>query len=317
MKKLILIFLVSMSSFCQMLIAQQMAGTVWENTDACTSRIEFLDDDSFSDFSCGIDVTHQGTYNVQNDTITMDEYTISDVPISIGGPLEPYLIYRYVYVRSGSVIHLIRFIDFKNESELNYEDSVVSYVLNQELTFDIANHSSKAIESYIVDKDGYTNVRDEKSSSSGINSRIVEAEIFACTPSDQSNWWKVKTKHGIHGFVHKSRIVTIPNQTEVINRFFKEVENSDTNDAEFAGGNEQIFIYAEKFPKSFLGAFHKCSEQLKLQITKEMESPIHDLIDLKLIYDRINEVENLEESKTTILKALFIAGKKMNLDLSK
>ena len=65
----------------------------------------------------------------------------------------------------------------------------------------------------INDNDGYTNVREIKRNDAKILTKIYEGEVFAVEKSSE-NWWKVITKNGIQGYVHKSRINIIENLTK-------------------------------------------------------------------------------------------------------
>lgn len=62
----------------------------------------------------------------------------------------------------------------------------------------------------VRDKDGYVNVREERSGSSKVVDIIQESEVIYYTPSVISNWWRVYREHGnkFLGYVHKSRILT-------------------------------------------------------------------------------------------------------------
>ncbi|MDR0863573.1 MAG: SH3 domain-containing protein [Candidatus Symbiothrix sp.] len=62
----------------------------------------------------------------------------------------------------------------------------------------------------IKDLDGYTNVREGKQNDSKVLAKIYEGELFAVEKSSE-NWWKVITKNGIKGYVHKSRISIVEN----------------------------------------------------------------------------------------------------------
>jgi len=61
----------------------------------------------------------------------------------------------------------------------------------------------------INDPDGYTNVREAMNTNSKIVAKIYEGERFDTYPSSESNWWLIKTKKGIKGYIHKSRIKII------------------------------------------------------------------------------------------------------------
>jgi len=58
----------------------------------------------------------------------------------------------------------------------------------------------------IKDKDGFVNIRLEKSSKSQIIGKILENEYFNFFEDNKSNWWAIESKMGLIGYVHKSRI---------------------------------------------------------------------------------------------------------------
>ncbi|MFY0652603.1 MAG: SH3 domain-containing protein [Cyclobacteriaceae bacterium] len=173
-------------------------------------------------------------------------------------------------------------------------------------------------EAYINDPDGYTNVRDGQSGSANIITTIKTGELFNFQPSDQSNWWSVTKNDGTSGYVHKSRIVSVSTKAYEISKLIYEIQTTNPNNVEFAeASNEELFIFAEKFPKSFVNAFHNSSEQNQQLIIDKLESPIHDMIDLRLVYQRINTISKNTTSVTKILEAIKVAGNKLNLDVTK
>jgi len=58
---------------------------------------------------------------------------------------------------------------------------------------------------YIEDPDGYSNIRADKSTSSKILGKVKSGEKVDVL-DDTSNWYLIKTKEGLKGYVHKSRI---------------------------------------------------------------------------------------------------------------
>jgi bacterial SH3 domain protein len=58
---------------------------------------------------------------------------------------------------------------------------------------------------YIEDPDGYSNIRADKSTSSKILGKVKSGEKIDVL-DDTSNWYLIKTKEGLKGYVHKSRI---------------------------------------------------------------------------------------------------------------
>ena len=74
---------------------------------------------------------------------------------------------------------------------------------NFEEIIDFLFNSSRGY--YIEDPDGYSNIRADKSTSSKILSKVKSGEKIDVL-DDTSNWYLIKTKEGLKGYVHKSRI---------------------------------------------------------------------------------------------------------------
>jgi hypothetical protein len=55
----------------------------------------------------------------------------------------------------------------------------------------------------IDDRDGYTNIRSSASKESKPLGKVVDGEQFTVFPDD-SLWWRVRTKAGVTGFIHRS-----------------------------------------------------------------------------------------------------------------
>jgi hypothetical protein len=58
----------------------------------------------------------------------------------------------------------------------------------------------------ILDPDGYTNVRRGPSTADEIVTKVFDGEVFFTRRDRQSNWWRVRTKDGLTGYMHVSRI---------------------------------------------------------------------------------------------------------------
>lgn len=59
---------------------------------------------------------------------------------------------------------------------------------------------------YIDDPDGYSNIRSSKSTNANILGTIRVGEEFYTQVDYKQDWWQVKTRNGLLGYVHKSRI---------------------------------------------------------------------------------------------------------------
>ena len=58
---------------------------------------------------------------------------------------------------------------------------------------------------FVDDPDGYANLRERASSTSKVIKRVATNEMLTILNND-GQWWKVQTKDGITGYIHKSRI---------------------------------------------------------------------------------------------------------------
>jgi len=92
---------------------------------------------------------------------------------------------------------------------------IISFIL----TFLIVSGQER--KGFIVDPDGYSNVREAADGKSSIVTKILDGEIFKYKVNE-SSWYPVETYNGIHGFMHKSRIKEFK-----INRNFCFNENLD------------------------------------------------------------------------------------------
>lgn len=78
----------------------------------------------------------------------------------------------------------------------------------------------------VNDPDGYTNIREGRSSSTKIIGRVLEGQEFLYYTDESSNWWKVKfeseNKNTIIGYIHNSRIKPVSdNQTTFLYHEFE------------------------------------------------------------------------------------------------
>ena len=73
---------------------------------------------------------------------------------------------------------------------------------------------------YIIsDPDGYTNLRTDKNPQSGILQKITTGEEIEVL-DNTGDWWKVKSKNGKIGYVHKSRIKPSSNNLSTVYKLF-------------------------------------------------------------------------------------------------
>jgi hypothetical protein len=98
----------------------------------------------------------------------------------------------------------------------DYNDKVkpASYKYNIEDVYDdngdnlICSNDYLEFPGVINDKDGYVNIRKNRSGKSPIAGVIKSNEIFYYTPSRKSKWWKVYLHNGgkCVGYIHESKI---------------------------------------------------------------------------------------------------------------
>jgi hypothetical protein len=61
----------------------------------------------------------------------------------------------------------------------------------------------------INDRDGYTNIRSSPSKESKPVGKVIDGEQFTVFPNDGS-WWRIRTKDGVTGFIHRSCVRILP-----------------------------------------------------------------------------------------------------------
>ena len=93
--------------------------------------------------------------------------------------------------------------DFAINAARSYVQRYPHYFDNPKEIIDFLFNSSRGY--YIEDSDGYSNIRADKSTSSKILSRIKSGEKIDVL-DETSSWYLIKTKEGLKGYVHKSRI---------------------------------------------------------------------------------------------------------------
>lgn len=179
--------------------------------------------------------------------------------------------------------------------------------------FAVSGIASTEEKSYIDDKDGYVNVRRDANSSSPVIAKIMEGEIFVVFPESGVSWYRVNTSNNISGYVHKSRIKTFSELKVEIGSLFLQygnpmgAEQSETN-------NELLFEYARKYPEIFVYEFFMSNPPIKQKLLAELESPVHDGIDIALTYERILTASDIS-GKAEIIKSLEVAASKAGITL--
>ncbi|WP_312902095.1 SH3 domain-containing protein [Chryseobacterium taichungense] len=119
-----------------------------------------------------------------------------------------------VYYKLYILPELNKYIMQKGETKIDKEYKPIN---NDEIT---AFFSRKNAEKYTIsDPDGYTNLRKDKSSQSEILQKITagrEIEVLDKT----GDWWKVKSKEGKIGYIHKSRIKSSSNSHSSVYKLY-------------------------------------------------------------------------------------------------
>ncbi len=165
---------------------------------------------------------------------------------------------------------------------------------------------------YINDPDGYTNLRLEPSGKSDIIGIILTGQEFTYFP-DNSDWLKVDFINRT-GYMHKSRIKDFKKVNAEIDQFFQGFYSADRNNVELGeGNNEKLFLLTQDYPLATLTAFCKQRKEIQVFLISEYESPIHDLIDLQLIYSRLINIKSPCSETYKITDALKIAASNIGL----
>ncbi len=166
---------------------------------------------------------------------------------------------------------------------------------------------------YINDSDGYTNLREDQSAESNIIGVITNGQEFQYFPDKTSSWWKVQFYHRT-GYMHKSRIKSFATAKMEISKFYKDYFSANRNNVELSqGNNEKLFLLTEKFPLASLEAFCEQNKEIQDYLVSQYKQPIHDLIDLQLIYSRLSNLKSVCQEKKNILDAIRQAGRGLGL----
>ncbi|MCW3785849.1 SH3 domain-containing protein [Plebeiibacterium sediminum] len=168
---------------------------------------------------------------------------------------------------------------------------------------------------YINDSDGYTNLRIEPFENSNIISIITNGQEFRFYPNPNNDWWRVDYNFRT-GYMHKSRIKDYNKVKVEISRFLKDFYLSDRDNAELSeGNNEKLFFLIQDYPLASLTAFCEQPQNIQSFLIAELESPIHDLIDLQLIYSRLISLKSPTSKLNKITDALKIAANNLGMNL--
>lgn len=169
---------------------------------------------------------------------------------------------------------------------------------------------------YINDSDGYINIRLEPSGNSDIIGIITSAQVFEYIPVKNSPWWKVDF-HFRTGYIHKSRIRDFKKVKSEVDNFFQSFYTSDRNSTEIGEEkNEKLFLLTQDYPLAVVKAFCEQKKEVQTFLISEYESPIHDLIDLQLLYSRLISLDSACPDVYMIIDAIKLAADNMGLKLN-
>lgn len=185
------------------------------------------------------------------------------------------------------------------------------------LIFSIGLAPTKAQQlGYIHDNDGYTNLRLEPTGESDIIGIVIAGQELMYYPDKSSDWWKVDFEFRT-GFMHKSRVKDFDKVKTEIGQFFQDFYSTDRNNVELGeGNNEKLFLLTQDYPLATMKAFCEQRKEIQVFLISEYESPIHDLIDLQLIYSRLISVNSPCSEIYKITDALRIASGKLGEELN-
>jgi hypothetical protein len=81
------------------------------------------------------------------------------------------------------------------------------------LSFAVAKlQAADGVTAVIDDRDGYTNIRRSTSKESAPVGQVKENEQFTVYP-DETSWWRIRTKEGLTGFIHRSCVRLLKENT--------------------------------------------------------------------------------------------------------
>ncbi len=164
---------------------------------------------------------------------------------------------------------------------------------------------------YINDSDGYSNLRLEPSGESDIIGIITTGQEFKYYPDNNSDWWRIDFKFRT-GYMHKSRIKDFEKVKSEISKYFQDYYSADRNNVELSEGyNEKLFMVTQDYPLATVTAFCELKKEVQVFLISIYESPLHDLIDLQLIYSRLISLNPTCSETYKITDALKIAAGKL------
>lgn len=119
----------------------------------------------------------------------------------------------------------------------------------------VINESRFSHNARINDPDGYTNVRSGASGKSKVIARVYDGEEFETYPQNGA-WWQVKTKSGIEGYMHQSRIQLGNKIQNSSSQSTKKSQLTHLFNSEMIGVNYAYFESIAGVPRNSFGNTH-------------------------------------------------------------
>jgi len=123
---LALILLSFIGVSCASQSTDKLDNTQWldDNFDNCTSRLDFKTDGELTVYYCGIDESFDALYDIEGDTVTINEYhLISQAP---GSSREKEVRFVYKYVLESDKLIQVYYNDLKyNHEKIGRNESYV------------------------------------------------------------------------------------------------------------------------------------------------------------------------------------------------
>jgi hypothetical protein len=164
-------------------------------------------------------------------------------------------------------------------------------------------------------KDGSIKIRTKPSHDSDIVGIITAGQKFKYYPNDTTDWWGVDFKY-LEGYIHRSRIIPYNYIKDDLEKFYIDFYNLDKNNVEINQEyNEKLFLLTQLFPSATLDVFCKQDKKVQDFLLFEYSFPIHDLINLEVIYSKLIYSCSSCQENEKILSAIVQAGQKIQKDI--
>ena len=156
---------------------------------------------------------------------------------------------------------------------------------------------------YILDSDGYTNIRESNSIKSKIVGKILVGNELVYYPSFESNWHTVEYKD-LKGYVHKSRLVS-----------FFDIEDEISDKINNVITVNELDSLLSLYPAAFTSAFCNSSEESKINIINIALERRKRTPDFYHIYSQLFKRNSSCDKLENFIEAVRIAGLNHNYNL--